>query len=52
MFPPPPQPRESENRMSKQAQRYQPTTRQAVRTAITMRELAAEAQRYTRASAR
>jgi hypothetical protein len=34
--------------MSKQAQRYQPTKRQAVRVALTSRELATEVARYQR----
>lgn len=34
--------------MSKQANRYQPTTRQALRVAITARELSAEVTRYQR----
>jgi len=34
--------------MSKQAQRYQPTKRRAVRVAITAREFAADVARYQR----
>lgn len=38
--------------MSKQAQRFQPTKRHAIRASITARELAAEVTRYHRGGVR
>lgn len=38
--------------MSKQAQRFQPTKRHAIRVALNSRELAAEVSRYQRAVVR